>query len=72
MHSACRVTYELGDGYRQFAADLGIDDAVRPRGSVVFRVLTDGKARFQSGEITGRDDPTPILVDIAGPAPRSH
>ncbi len=66
MHSACRVTYQLGDGYRQFAADVGIDDAVRPRGSVVFRVLTDGKERFQSGEITGRDDPKTILVDIAG------
>ena len=66
MHSACRVTYKLGDGYRQFAADVGIDDAVRPRGSVVFRVLTDGKERFQSGEITGRDAPKTILVDIAG------
>ncbi|MCH6552124.1 MAG: NPCBM/NEW2 domain-containing protein, partial [Planctomycetes bacterium] len=28
MHSACRVTYELGDGYRQFAASARVAEPV--------------------------------------------
>jgi hypothetical protein len=43
MHSQSRLVYHLPDRYTQLAGTIGIDDRVRPRGSVVFRVLADGK-----------------------------
>jgi len=66
VHSASAVSYELGGRYKQFVAVIGIDDAVRPRGSVVFRVLADGKEAYNSGAVTGRDEPAAIDVPIAG------
>ncbi|MCH8146858.1 MAG: NPCBM/NEW2 domain-containing protein, partial [Planctomycetes bacterium] len=52
--------------YERFAATIGIDDFVRPGGSVVFRVIGDGRVLFESGEITGRDAPRAIRVDMVG------
>ncbi len=66
MHSQSRLTFELPERYTQLAATIGIDDAVRPLGSVVFRVLADGREVFNSGPVTGRDAPRPILVPIDG------
>ena len=66
MHSHSEVSFALKPGCKQFAAIIGIDDAVRPRGSVVFRVRADGKEVFASGPVSGRDKPRPVLVNIAG------
>lgn len=64
MHSQSSLTYNLPDTYKLLAADIGIDEAVGPLGNVVFRVLADGREVFNSGPVTGRDAPRPILVDI--------
>ncbi len=64
VHSRSELAYDLGGRYAQFAATIGIDDAVRPRGDVVFRVVADDREVFNSGSVTGRDEPRPILVDI--------
>jgi hypothetical protein len=66
MHSAASLTYTLKEPFRQFAAAVGIDDAVGSRGNVVFRVLADGREVFSSGPVTGRDEPKPVLVELAG------
>jgi hypothetical protein len=83
MHSAASATYVLDKPYRRFDAELAIDDSVyddattgtedrrRPRGSVVFRVYTDGgdgawKLRHTSDTIRGGAAPTPISLDVAG------
>ncbi|MEX2188136.1 MAG: NPCBM/NEW2 domain-containing protein [Pirellulales bacterium] len=87
MHSAASATYTLDKPYRRFEAELAIDDSVfddaaggtageasgrrSPRGSVVFRVYTDGgdgvwKLRHTSKTIRGGDEPTPIAIDLAG------
>jgi len=66
VHSATTVTYTLGGRYSQFAAVIGLDDAVRPRGNVQFRILADGNERYQSGDVTGQDKPIPMRIDIAG------
>ncbi len=83
MHSAASATYALDKPYRRFEAELAIDDSVfgddstradrrrPPRGSVVFRVYTDGgdggwKLRHTSETIRGGDEPTAVSVDIAG------
>ena len=65
VHSYTELTYETGGTYETFAATIGIDDYVRPRGSVVFRVLGDEKILFDSGPVTGRDAPRDIVVDVA-------
>jgi len=60
------LEYHLGGAYESLAATIGIDDTVRPRGSVVFRVEGDGRELFDSGRLTGRDTPQPIVVDVRG------
>ncbi len=67
-HSYSELTYELDRSYAKFAATIGIDDRVRPRGSVVFRVLGDGNPLYDSGVISGRDAPQDVLVEVAGVA----
>ena len=66
VHSATTIAYALGGRYKQFAATIGLDEAVRPRGNVIFRVLADGKEVYHSGDVTGRDDPVNINVEVAG------
>lgn len=65
-HSYSELTYELDRPYASFAATVGIDDHVRPRGSVVFRVLGDDKPLYDSGIITGTDGARDVLVDLTG------
>ena len=68
--SRCEAEWALGGEYESFVATIGIDDAVRPRGSVVFRVLSgdNDAVLFDSGLVTGRDAPRDILVDVTGAA----
>jgi len=63
-HSRSELTYVLSEPYVAFVAHLGIDDYARPRGSVVFRVLGDGKEFFSSGLVTGREMSRLVRVDI--------
>jgi hypothetical protein len=65
-HSRTRVGYGLGGAYELFAATIGIDDFVRPRGSVVFRVVGDGRVLLESGVLTGQDPPQDVAVDVTG------
>jgi len=65
-HSHSRITFELARAYETFAATVGIDDAARPHGAVTFRVRGDDKVLFDSGVITGRDEPQKVRVDMQG------
>lgn len=60
------LTYELNGAFECFAATIGIDDAVRPRGNVVFRVLGDGATVFDSGAVSGRDGSRDVTTTVAG------
>lgn len=64
VHSRSVLTYDVPQGFRQVAATIGIDEAVGDQGNVIFRVLADGKEVFNSGPITGRDAPRPLLATI--------
>ncbi len=66
VHARSKVTYQLGQAYRSFAATIGIDDFTRPAGHVIFQVFGDDHELFNSGPITGRDAPRDVLVDLAG------
>ncbi len=65
-HSRTELTYKLDEPYDVFAATIGLDDAVRPRGSVVFRLLSAGTVLFDSGPVTGTDEPRSVLIKISG------
>jgi hypothetical protein len=60
------LAYRLGPGDRRFQALVGLDDSAGPLGSVVFRVLVDGKERFLSPPLSVRDTPKPIDVELTG------
>ncbi len=60
------LAYKLKPGDRRFQAMVGVDDRAGPLGSVVFRVLTDGKDRVTTPPMTSKDPPRSIDVDIAG------
>ncbi len=66
VHSRTELDYPLDRGYESLVATIGIDDAVRPAGSVVFRVVGDGKVLLDSGVVTGKDPPRDIRVDLMG------
>jgi len=66
LHSRTQLSYAIGGEFERFAATVGIDDAVRPLGSVVMQVIGDGKTLFDSGALSGVDPPRDILVDVSG------
>ncbi len=66
MMSRTELTFELDGRYEAFVATLGIDDSVRPRGSVIFRVKSDNNVLFDSGLITGDDRSIDVNVSLQG------
>ncbi len=65
-HAYSDIVYHLGDGYRRFIADVGVDDEVGDRGSVVFEVWADGAKIFDSGLLTGGSPAPAVNVSVAG------
>ncbi|MBX9789860.1 MAG: NPCBM/NEW2 domain-containing protein [Pirellulales bacterium] len=66
MHSAARLTYDLKPEHARFEAELAIDAAAGPRGSVVCRVYVDNKERFVSEVLRGGAAPVSVSVDVRG------
>jgi hypothetical protein len=64
LHSQSLVTYGLNKKYAAFQATIGIDAVTEGRGSVIFRVLADGKPVFTSEVVRGK---TPAIA--VGPIP---
>lgn len=60
------LAFKLQPGDLRFQATVGVDERAGPLGSVVFRVLTDGKERLATPAMTARDAPANIDVDLAG------
>ncbi|MCZ6601808.1 MAG: NPCBM/NEW2 domain-containing protein [Planctomycetota bacterium] len=64
-HSKVEATYAVS-GYRILEGLLGIDDEVAGgKGSVIFKVLLDGREVYSSGEVTHGQEPKSMQVDIA-------
>ncbi len=66
VHAHNRLTYRLGRSFERFHAQAGIDDSVAPAGSVIFRVLGDGRTLFESPLVRGGDAPAAITLDVTG------
>ncbi|CAM4331295.1 NPCBM/NEW2 domain-containing protein [Deinococcus marmoris] len=65
-HSKSSMTFNVGGMCNRFISDVGIDDEVGDKGSVVFQVYADGVKLFDSGRMTGKDAAKTVNVDIAG------
>jgi len=64
-HAETEIVFALPEGYTHFVAAAGFGDPVVPRGSVVFRVLVDGKEKYRSGVY--RQGPLlPVVVNVKG------
>ena len=65
-HAPGALVVELGGRYRAFLAEVGVQRQQGATGSVVFRVLVDGRQRFDSGVMRERDRARPVLVPLVG------
>lgn len=70
VHAPSRVVYGLGGGWSALRAEVAVDDSVLPlpaRGSVRFRVLADGEARWESEVLEAGEGPVRMPeVDLEG------
>lgn len=64
LHSQSMATYNLGGEYETFRATVGLDDAAKTGGSVVFVVEVDGQEAFRSKPQTAKD-PAIVLEPIS-------
>ncbi len=68
MHSACRVTYDLGGAYQRFEAVVGLDEDTGEGGAVRLQVLVDGKPRDlgKAADLTSAGGAVPVRLEVAG------
>lgn len=65
-HSISKLTWALGGQYKQFLANVGVDDETdgAAMGSVVFKVLVDGVEAYNSDMMTFADAAKPVDVNV--------
>lgn len=66
LHSYSELTWKVGGKYSRFVALLGIDDAVKSIGGVTVTFLIDGKVVGKPVEVSGKDKPQTVRLDIKG------
>jgi hypothetical protein len=67
VHANSDLIFNIAGGnYTQFQANVGIDDEVGNRGSVVFQVYLDGVKAYDSGIATGIGATRSINLDVSG------
>lgn len=66
VHANSSMTFDLAGKCSRFISDVGLDDEVGNRGSVVFKVYADGIKLFDSGKMTGADQAKTVNVDVSG------
>jgi len=66
-HATSRIWIDLKGGVERFVSWVGVDDNVRQgRGTVVFKVIGDGKTLYASPVMRRGDAPRPIDVSLRG------
>ncbi|MCG3181513.1 MAG: hypothetical protein BIFFINMI_03909 [Phycisphaerae bacterium] len=63
VHADSSLSFDLKGRFKQFQSDIGIASRMADRGSVVYRVLGDGKELYKSPVIQGTGD-KPIHVSV--------
>lgn len=65
--SGTTLEWDLDGSWKSFQATVGIDDAARGRGSVVFEIRLDERSVWRSEELTGSSRPVTVpRVELAG------
>jgi NPCBM/NEW2 domain/Right handed beta helix region len=65
-HAPSRIVLNLEGRCALFLADVGLDEEVGDRGSVVFEVWGDGEQLASSGLVRGPQAAVPIAADLTG------
>lgn len=65
-HAVSTLRISLNGQAESFSATVGVDDEVGQRGSVVFRVVGDGKTLWESGVLRGGGPGTNVSADLNG------
>ena len=63
-HAPSKIVVELDGRCSVFLADVGLDEEVGDRGSVVFEVRGDGERLTTSGLVRGPQTAVPIAADV--------
>jgi len=66
VHAGCTLVYELPGTFERFSMYVAIDDAARPNGNVLVRIVAGDHLVFESEPITGRTPPQKIDVKLRG------
>src|SRR4051794_16072028 len=65
-HARSSIVIDLDRAVEALDARVGVDSAMGRRGSVIFRVLGDGKKLFETDTLRGGGEPVTIHVALAG------
>ena len=65
-HATSRILYQLDNRYRQFEAEVGVDDEKGGQGTVVFQVFCDGRKVFDSGLMRGKQPAKKVSLPLDG------
>jgi Gpi18-like mannosyltransferase len=65
-HAASRLTYHLNGAFRILDTSFAVDDEANRGQMIRFRILTDGYARFDSGNISARGFPRHVRMPVEG------
>jgi hypothetical protein len=65
-HAPSSIVVDLAGRCSRFLADVGLDEEVGERGSVVFEVWGDGERLASSGLVRGPQAAVPIAADLEG------
>jgi glucose/arabinose dehydrogenase len=66
VHALSELRYALDGQYTSLLADVGVDDEVGMRGSVVFQVFADGEKLYDSGLMFGYQSAKRVNVRLTG------
>jgi hypothetical protein len=65
LRSRTEISFLLNEPFSKFTAVAGLEDRVRPAGSVRLVIRGDDRVLFDR-ELSGRDEPVPIALDVTG------
>jgi NPCBM/NEW2 domain len=66
VHSAARLTWDLGGAYLRLRALVGIADLVAPEGDCVAILRGDGKELWKQERVRGGEAPRALDLDLSG------
>jgi hypothetical protein len=66
MHSRSRLTYALGQGYSEFAAEVALDATASAEGSAVCLVFVGRDLKYRSPTLRAGGPPQTVRVPLNG------